>query len=46
MRAVVLNQHGGLENLKYVTDFPDPRDQDVPLDHPGIGEVGHILQVF
>jgi len=25
MRAVVLNQHGGLENLKYVTDFPDPR---------------------
>jgi alcohol dehydrogenase len=25
MRAVILNQHGGLENLKYVTDFPDPR---------------------
>jgi len=25
MKAVVLNQHGGLENLKYVTDFPDPR---------------------
>lgn len=25
MKAVVLNQHGGLEQLKYVTDFPDPR---------------------
>ncbi len=25
MKAVVLNQHGGLENLKYVSDFPDPR---------------------
>ena len=25
MKAVVLNQHGGLEQLEYVTDFPDPR---------------------
>ena len=25
MKAVVLNQHGGLEQLKYVPDFPDPR---------------------
>ncbi|MGH9577934.1 MAG: zinc-binding dehydrogenase, partial [Terriglobales bacterium] len=25
MKAVVLNQHGGLEQLKYVTDFPDPK---------------------
>ena len=25
MRAVVLEKHGGLEQLKYVTDFPDPR---------------------
>ena len=25
MKAVVLNQHGGLEQLKYVSDFPDPR---------------------
>jgi len=25
MKAVVLNQHGGLDQLKYVTDFPDPR---------------------
>lgn len=25
MRAVVLEKHGGLENLKYVTDFPDPK---------------------
>src|SRR3989304_2621744 len=25
MKAVVLNQHGGHEQLKYVTDFPDPR---------------------
>jgi alcohol dehydrogenase len=25
MKAVVLNQHGGLEQLKYVADFPDPR---------------------
>ncbi len=25
MKAVVLNQHGGLEELKCVTDFPDPR---------------------
>ncbi|HSE01374.1 MAG TPA: zinc-binding dehydrogenase, partial [Burkholderiales bacterium] len=25
MKAVVLNQHGGLEQLTYVTDFPDPR---------------------
>jgi len=24
MKAVVLNQHGGLEQLKHVTDFPDP----------------------
>ena len=24
MRAVVLQQHGGLEQLKYVPDFPDP----------------------
>ncbi|OGA47257.1 MAG: zinc-binding dehydrogenase [Betaproteobacteria bacterium RIFCSPLOWO2_12_FULL_62_58] len=24
MKAVVLNQHGGLEQLKYVADFPDP----------------------
>jgi len=25
MRAVVLQQHGGLEQLKYVSDFPDPQ---------------------
>jgi len=25
MKAVVLNQHGGLESLKYVADFPDPK---------------------
>ena len=25
MKAVVLNQHGGLDQLKYVTDFPDPK---------------------
>jgi len=25
MKAVVLEKHGGLEQLKYVTDFPDPR---------------------
>jgi alcohol dehydrogenase len=25
MKAVVLNQHGGLEELKCVSDFPDPR---------------------
>jgi len=25
MRAVVLHQHGGIEALKYVTDFPDPK---------------------
>ena len=24
MKAVVLEKHGGLESLKYVTDFPDP----------------------
>ena len=24
MKAVVLEQHGGLHHLKYVTDFPDP----------------------
>src|SRR5687768_4041739 len=24
MRAVVLRQHGGLEQLEYVSDFPDP----------------------
>ena len=24
MKAVVLEQHGGLDHLKYVTDFPDP----------------------
>jgi NADPH:quinone reductase-like Zn-dependent oxidoreductase len=24
MKAVVLREHGGLENLRYVTDFPDP----------------------
>jgi NADPH:quinone reductase-like Zn-dependent oxidoreductase len=25
MKAVALQQHGGLEQLKYVTDFPDPK---------------------
>jgi alcohol dehydrogenase len=25
MKAVVLHKHGGLEELKYITDFPDPR---------------------
>lgn len=30
MRAVVLQQHGGLEQLKYVPDFPDP---EVKEDH-------------
>jgi len=25
MKAVVLEKHGGLDQLKYVTDFPDPR---------------------
>jgi NADPH:quinone reductase-like Zn-dependent oxidoreductase len=25
MRAVVLKEHGGLESLQYVTDFPDPQ---------------------
>src|SRR2546423_5186312 len=25
MRAVVLREHGGLEQLQYVTDFPDPQ---------------------
>jgi alcohol dehydrogenase len=25
MKAVVLQKHGGLDQLKYVTDFPDPR---------------------
>jgi hypothetical protein len=24
MKAVVLREHGGLDNLQYVTDFPDP----------------------
>ncbi len=24
MKAVVLQQHGGLDQLKYVTNFPDP----------------------
>src|SRR5262245_10085152 len=24
MKAVILQQHGGLDQLKYVTDFPDP----------------------
>ena len=24
MKAVVLREHGGLEKLEYVTDFPDP----------------------
>jgi len=28
MKAVVLRQHGGLEQLKFVTDFPDPVVQD------------------
>jgi len=28
MKAVVLQQHGGLEQLKYVPDFPDPVLQD------------------
>ncbi len=28
MKAVVLNQHGGLDQLKYVTDFPDPVVKD------------------
>jgi len=28
MKAVVLNQHGGLDELKLVTDFPDPRVTD------------------
>ena len=28
MKAVVLNQHGGLDELKLVTDFPDPKVSD------------------
>ncbi|HEY7741518.1 MAG TPA: zinc-binding dehydrogenase [Burkholderiales bacterium] len=28
MKAVVLNQHGGLDQLKCVTDFPDPKAVD------------------
>jgi alcohol dehydrogenase len=28
MKAVVLNKHGGLDELKHVTDFPDPRAID------------------
>lgn len=28
MKAVVLRQHGGLDQLKFVTDFPDPVVQD------------------
>src|SRR5438445_8175577 len=24
MKAVVLDRHGGLDQLRYVTDFPDP----------------------
>jgi NADPH:quinone reductase-like Zn-dependent oxidoreductase len=28
MKAVVLQQHGGLEQLKFVADFPDPVVQD------------------
>ena len=25
MKAVVLKQHGAIDSLEYVTDFPDPR---------------------
>jgi NADPH:quinone reductase-like Zn-dependent oxidoreductase len=25
MKAVVLREHGGLDRLQYVTDFPDPQ---------------------
>jgi len=25
MKAIILEKHGGLEQLKYVTDFPDPK---------------------
>ena len=28
MRAVVLEQQGSIENLKYVTDFPDPQARE------------------
>lgn len=28
MRAVVLREHGGLDKLEYVSDFPDPRASD------------------
>jgi NADPH:quinone reductase-like Zn-dependent oxidoreductase len=28
MKAVVLREHGGLDKLQYVTDFPDPVAQD------------------
>jgi alcohol dehydrogenase len=28
MKAVVLNKHGGLDELQYVKDFPDPRVSD------------------
>ncbi len=28
MKAVVLHKHGGLDELKYVTDFPDPKSSD------------------
>ena len=28
MRAVVLRQHGGLDQLEYVNDFPDPKADD------------------
>ena len=34
MKAVILEKHGGLEQLKYVTDFPDPK---VAEEHVVIG---------
>ena len=28
MKAVILSQHGNLQDLEYVSDFPDPTIQD------------------
>jgi len=28
MKAVILSQHGNLQDLEYVSDFPDPAIQD------------------
>ena len=43
MRAVVLREHGALEQLQYVSDFPDPDKLREQIRLTVIHEIGHYF---